>query len=301
MRIALIYSRQPGNQYAGGEVGAVDSENAWMYLLASGLAPLLRSAGLEVDMPDNTDYDRSGALTFADNVRWVNDRRARGYALVVSLHSNALGDACILYGTSTASRHYAEAFQRELNAAAFLPFGDRWEFNERKVSEVADTYPPAVLLEVGQHDRVDYAAWLRSSILDGSLARGLAAPVLRLLGVSAPVTPGPVPEPTPKPVGPLVVTTPPARARLAVDGDFGPTTKRAMQRWLGVPADGVVGPVTRKALQRRLRVREDGVWGPVTVRALQTFLRVRADGDWGMDTTRALQRYLNTYAPGPSV
>lgn len=80
---------------------------------------------------------------------------------------------------------------------------------------------------------------------------------------------------------------------LIVDGDFGAATKRAMQRWLKVPADGIIGKATSRALQARLGVRVDGHVGPVTVRALQQLIGARVDGDWGPDTTRHLQTWLN--------
>lgn len=185
VRLALIYSRQPGNPYTGGS-----NENAEMYKLAAGLAPLLRAAGVDVEMPDNTDFDRSGTLTYADNVAWVKARhRDRPFDRLISLHSNAMGNACILYGTSSTSHALAKAMRRELDAARILPYGDTWELNERKVAEVADTPPPAVLLEVGQHDRADYADWLRRGIADGSYARALAGPILRALGIPTPTTP----------------------------------------------------------------------------------------------------------------
>ena len=176
MRVAIIHSQQPANQYSGGATGVPDSEQAWMRKLALQLIPLLRAAGVDAIGPAPL------GASYADNVRWVNAQT--GVDVLVSLHSNAMGNACILYGTSAKSRAYAEAFQRELNAANLLPFGDRWEFNERKVAEVADTNPPAVLLEVGQHDRADYAKWLRDGIESGTYARKLAAPILRALGVT---------------------------------------------------------------------------------------------------------------------
>ena len=37
--------------------------------------------------------------------------------------------------------------------------------------------------------------------------------------------------------------------RVAVDGDYGPNTKRALQRRVGVKADAVVGPLTVRALR----------------------------------------------------
>lgn len=80
---------------------------------------------------------------------------------------------------------------------------------------------------------------------------------------------------------------------LVVDGDFGPLTKRALQRALGVADDGVVGPVTVRALQARVGAGVDGVWGPKTTKALQRYLGVTVDGVAGVQTYSALQARLN--------
>ena len=61
-------------------------------------------------------------------------------------------------------------------------------------------------------------------------------------------------------------------AGLAVDGKFGPLTKKALQRALGVTADGIIGPQTVRALQRHVGAAVDGQWGPDTTRHLQTAL-----------------------------
>lgn len=60
---------------------------------------------------------------------------------------------------------------------------------------------------------------------------------------------------------------------LAVDGDWGPKTTKALQRHLGVRADGVVGDLTLRALQRHLHLARTGRWDRRTVRALQQALR----------------------------
>jgi hypothetical protein len=54
-----------------------------------------------------------------------------------------------------------------------------------------------------------------------------------------------------------------------IDGNPGPMTHRAIQRWAGVPETGVLGSETRKAVQKKLGLKPDGVWGPVTVSAIQ--------------------------------
>jgi murein DD-endopeptidase len=84
-----------------------------------------------------------------------------------------------------------------------------------------------------------------------------------------------------------------APSGIAVDGDFGPRTKRALQTALGVTADGDFGPASTRALQSFLGVTADGSWGPATTRALQGFLGVPADGSFGPQTIRSLQASLS--------
>lgn len=106
---------------------------------------------------------------------------------------------------------------------------------------------------------------------------------------------------------------------LEVDGRFGQTTVRTLQRRLGITADGKAGAGTWRALQSFLGTTVDGVvsnqsytaeelgngitggWqyvgrnasGSTMVRELQAYIGVRVDGIWGQGTTAALQRYLN--------
>lgn len=88
---------------------------------------------------------------------------------------------------------------------------------------------------------------------------------------------------------------------VAVDGNLGPLTLKALQYGLGVTDDGVFGPVSTKALQTFLNVTVDGVLGQQTVKALQTLLKVSVDGDWGAQTTTQLQAALNAGAMGGAV
>ena len=87
----------------------------------------------------------------------------------------------------------------------------------------------------------------------------------------------------------------PARVLLAVDGAFGPATKRRLQQWAGVAQDGVLGPVTWRAIQRKVGSPADGIPGPNTWKALQRLVGSPADGVPGPDTYRHLQQYLNSH------
>jgi peptidoglycan hydrolase-like protein with peptidoglycan-binding domain len=80
---------------------------------------------------------------------------------------------------------------------------------------------------------------------------------------------------------------------LAVDGDFGRNTIKALQRALGVADDGSFGPGSTAALQGFLGINQDGSWGPTTTRALQAYLGVTVDGSFGPQSIRAMQERLN--------
>ena len=88
-----------------------------------------------------------------------------------------------------------------------------------------------------------------------------------------------------------------AHAKLAVDGDLGPLTTRALQRWVGVEANGTLGRSATKALQRKVGATPDGVIGPLTTRALQIKIGARQDraGYLNAATVSALQAYLNAH------
>jgi peptidoglycan hydrolase-like protein with peptidoglycan-binding domain len=93
---------------------------------------------------------------------------------------------------------------------------------------------------------------------------------------------------------------------LAVDGDFGRNTIKALQRALGVADDGSFGPASTFALQSFLGVNADGSWGAATTRALQAYLGVTIDGSFGPQSIRAMQERLNAgqftkpVAPAPA-
>lgn len=106
--------------------------------------------------------------------------------------------------------------------------------------------------------------------------------------------------------GHMFAAPPPAPNQIAVDGDFGPGTIRALQSSLNstganprLAVDGDFGPTSRRALQARLNhvqgpVGVDGNVGPQTIRALQRHVGSGVDGNWGEKTTRALQQKLNS-------
>ena len=320
--ILLAASKQPFNQYAGGPTGINDSEMAWMQKLAEGTAKEL-SPYIEVHVAPIGDINASGTINYNDNVTWANAKikelRARGKRVILwnTLHSNAMGDSMVLSGQSVASMTLRKLFIEEFNRHNIMPYGDVWTPYDRLVSEMAKVSAPSILTEFGQHDRVDYAQWLRENITNGTLAKWNAKRILSVLNIPTAdplvaTTPLPAPAPVPAPAP----TPAPAPARtnpytpLQVDGFWGSATTRALQYSLrhhynawgfGAPlvVDGVIGKNTYRALQRVLNqeikagLTEDGLFGPQTKKALQHYVGVTVDGIVGKVTISAMQTKLN--------
>ena len=86
---------------------------------------------------------------------------------------------------------------------------------------------------------------------------------------------------------------------LDVDGQMGPLTIKAFQKWLGVNQTGTLNQVTIKAFQKRMNIPVNGNWDERTRTALQRYLNLRdnaglvTDGVVGYLTVCALQRWLN--------
>lgn len=106
---------------------------------------------------------------------------------------------------------------------------------------------------------------------------------------------------------------------LAVDGWWGESTTRALQRINGTPQDGQISSQYRPnkqyfpaagsgwewtgenaagsqlivKLQRAFGVTQDGIAGPAFARAMQRYYRVTQDGYVGAQTVRAMQRAIN--------
>lgn len=81
---------------------------------------------------------------------------------------------------------------------------------------------------------------------------------------------------------------------LVVDGELGPRTITALQKWVGAVPDGVWGPATTRAIQAKVGVKVDGEFGKNSVRALQAAIGANGQSNrWGPNSTRALQVFLN--------
>ncbi|MFD1170217.1 peptidoglycan-binding domain-containing protein [Oceanobacillus caeni] len=98
---------------------------------------------------------------------------------------------------------------------------------------------------------------------------------------------------------PATAPAPKAKANLTVDGKWGPSTTRALQKALGTVVDGVISKQLRNSVTNALY---DGVTfgsgGSLVIKALQKKIGANADGYLGPETIRKLQRYLGTPVDG---
>ena len=118
-------------------------------------------------------------------------------------------------------------------------------------------------------------------------------------------------KPTPQP------TVSASTGKLTVDGVFGKTSVKAMQKLFETDQDGLItgqlaslkqyhkgfsgnikygsnGSNLIKALQIYLNLNSpDGQLGPNTIKALQKLLKITVDGVWGPATSKAMQTWIN--------
>lgn len=121
------------------------------------------------------------------------------------------------------------------------------------------------------------------------------------------------------PTPPKSPTPPPKKksGKLAVDGDFGTGSTKALQRLAGTTVDGVIsgqaetekpyhhnlltcqyvgdakGSQVIAWLQKKCGAKADGLFGPGSIKALQRKLGIKADGYFGPATAKALQKAIN--------
>lgn len=90
-----------------------------------------------------------------------------------------------------------------------------------------------------------------------------------------------------------------SKANLTVDGKWGPSTTRALQKSLGTPVDGILsGQVHNDVTDALYGGVQYGGGGSTVIRALQKKIGAMVDGLLGPATIRALQKYLGTPIDG---
>lgn len=178
-KILVIHSQQPFNQYAGGVSGINDSEQYWMRKLAEKVVVQLKALGHDVRLGPTGD----ASSTFRTNVSWVERAENRDADLLLSLHSNATGKPeHAAFGTvGIGVYHHPSSTKGRAFADKLLPFVRAASAKNKAyvatiaVSEVADTTPPALLVENEYHDWVGNAVmggadWIRAEVNMDKLA-----------------------------------------------------------------------------------------------------------------------------------
>ncbi len=99
------------------------------------------------------------------------------------------------------------------------------------------------------------------------------------------------PKPKPKPA---------EKSSLTVDGKWGKSTTKALQKALGTPVDGIISKQPRNSVSQSLYggTVQFGNGGSNVIVALQRKIKVAADGKLGPATVKALQRNLGTPVDG---
>lgn len=172
--VFLSPSTQENNYYVNG-----GTEEQYMNLVCDQVIPYLNSSGILYTRNDRTQ-------TAAAAIRQAN---AGNYGLYVAMHSNAAPEG--QYGTKRGcdvyyyqygrnSKRAAELFAANLRTIYPLPQYVR-TVPTTTLGEVTQTRAPAVLLEIGFHDNVSDANWIKANI--SNIAWAIADGILRYFGL----------------------------------------------------------------------------------------------------------------------
>lgn len=172
--VYLSPSTQENNYYVTG-----GTEEQYMNLLCDQVIPYLNASGIAYTRNDRT-------LSAGDAIRQAN---AGYYDLYVALHSNAAPEG--QYGTKRGCEVYYYRFGQNSRRAAQI-FADRLKTvyplpaNVRTVptttlGEVSRSRAPAVLLEIGFHDNVSDANWVKNNL--SAIAATVAGGILQYFGL----------------------------------------------------------------------------------------------------------------------
>ncbi|MBR1969621.1 MAG: N-acetylmuramoyl-L-alanine amidase [Clostridia bacterium] len=173
-RIYLSPSTQEGNMYVTG-----GSEEFYANLIADAMVRYLQSSGVQ--------YTRNTKdMTAASSIAQSN---SGNYDLHLAIHTNAAPEG--QYGDyrgidvyyspgSILGRRGADIFVRNLKKIYPVP-SDVRALPTTEIGEVTQTRAPAIFLELGYHDNVEDAEWIKNNI--DAIGRNLALSVAEYFGI----------------------------------------------------------------------------------------------------------------------
>ena len=170
----LSPSTQENNYYVNG-----GTEEEWMNRLADALEPYLTASGIRFTR--NTPE-----MTAASSIRASNEGN---YDLHLALHSNAApegqygqirGILVFYYPGSAKGREAANLVADGLKTIYPLPNNVR-AVSTTAIGEVTKVRAPSVFIELGYHDNVDDAVWIKNNI--DTAAKNIALSLTEYFGV----------------------------------------------------------------------------------------------------------------------
>lgn len=171
--IYLSPSTQEFNPYAGG-----GNEEYYMNLIADAMEPYLASSGIQ--FVRNTPEMNAASSIAASN--------SGVYDLHLALHSNATasgngtrrGVEVYYYPSSASGKRFADILVENFKRIYPLPDNVK-TVPTTSLGEVARVRAPGVLIEIGYHDNIDDANWVRNNI--DLIARTLVESLTEYFGI----------------------------------------------------------------------------------------------------------------------
>lgn len=244
----------------------------------------------------------------------IKEAEAWGADLYIPVHTNACGTAsaryCLFMSWNTNSK-YAKLYNNILPYIDDVYDAKIYHKQAQNLIEINTPSMQSFYCEFGFHTNLeDCNKYIHTADIFGkAFAKGLC----KHYGVTFKDIVAPAPVVTKKGV-------------LVVDGEWGTSTTKYLQRLLGTTQDGIIsnqlnkckkylpaahtgswkfGPIGYggsamvKKMQKTIGVKADGYVGETTVKALQDFLKRKGynpgaiDGVMGTKTVKALQMYIN--------
>lgn len=252
----------------------------------------LNNYDIDVIMTRTTDK----YLTLSERTNIANRNNADAF---VSIHINAGGgtgfESFIFNGTvSNATKQLQNKMHDAIvNKTNMTNRGKK----KANFAVVRQTRMPSILTENLFIDRKEDADKLKDSKFIDKIAQGHVDGIVSYFNLS---NKGGTSKPTQKP---KPTSKPPKKAsksKLTVDGKWGKSTTRALQKALGTPVDGIISKQPRNSVSQSLYggTVQFGNGGSDVIVALQRKVKVNVDGKLGPATVRGLQRYLGTPVDG---